>query len=206
MDYSTFIDALYLALDHGEESISLGGGEPTLHPRFFDMIRTCFQYELSVWLATNGSRKKAMFRLHDIIQGDDPEICMRNDYSLCVALSTDYHHDYNMVDHSVRELWNKKAGRSVPFLMRDHRYECRDVTASYDGPVKAGRAARTGAYGIAKGCVCTELFIHPDGSVTGCGCKDAPLFGNVSLGVTIPDDWDTISCSHAECNKGKICT
>ena len=55
MDRQTFLAACKLAAEYGE-NISIGGGEPTVHPLFWDFIGLAIAYtdEGPPWLATNG--------------------------------------------------------------------------------------------------------------------------------------------------------
>ena len=40
-DWMTLVDAVAFARQH-TDSIAIGGGEPTLHPMFFNLLRICF--------------------------------------------------------------------------------------------------------------------------------------------------------------------
>jgi hypothetical protein len=192
MDYN---NTFYAALDFckgWDEIITLGGGEPTLHPRFFDILRKCLQIFDSVWMATNGSKTHIMYRLHSILQDCDyenfeydedengyaPDYIMNPDNKLAVALSLDYFH--KPIDARIAELWKKNSGH------QGSHYEIRDVTRSRDGAIAQGRAMRTGS-GWAKGCVCADNIIRPDGEIKMCGCTKAPIIGNVWNGID--DKW-----------------
>ena len=185
MDMHIFEDAIRLAADYGEY-VSLGGGEPTLHPRFFDILRRSMREVDYVWLATNGTRKKAMLRLADIMNEEDYKndepIVMDRDGHLSVDLSTDHWHDRRMVDDYIWDLWHRMAGQH-----RHTGFSLRNVSR-YTGAIKVGRAERTGVWSTAEGCVCSDIIIEPDGVIRGCGCKDAPTFGTVAC-PEIPDDW-----------------
>jgi MoaA/NifB/PqqE/SkfB family radical SAM enzyme len=200
MDWSTFCDAVAFCRGYGDEYISIGGGEPTLHPRFFDILRICLEDFEYVWMATNGSKTKIMWRLARIIDGedfdqDDPD----NDYyegiyqedKLTVALSTDYYH--KDIDPKVRDFWKRRSEN------RGGGYEVRDVTRT-DGPSAQGRAKRTGA-GWSEDCVCPGMFIRPDGKIKPCGCTNSPIIGDVRNGIE--EDWEKILQSddfqYAEC-------
>lgn len=72
--------AIDYAIEQGYESISIGGGEPTLHPHFFPILSYCLDNFKYVWLATNGSQTEVMHRLYNILMGCDYESFGRDDY------------------------------------------------------------------------------------------------------------------------------
>lgn len=192
MDYSVSVHAINFIRDIlGDESISIGGGEPTLHPRFFDILENCLQDFDYVWMATNGSKTKSMYRLHDIIDGNDYENCScktdeERDYCQCqildgtnklaVALSQDYFHD--LIDERIVSLWTRNAN-----VHKRSGYEIRNVTNSHSGIVKEGRAKRTGNWQDEKGCVCSDIMIKPNGDIKLCGCSIAPVIGTIWEGI-----------------------
>ena len=158
-DMTAEIYKLALALD--EETVSIGGGEPTIHPKFWEFIGLALGNVEYVWLATNGSVKDTALALARMAKKE----------VLGCDLSQDEFHDYDMVDDDVREAFgNLKHG-------------IRDVTL--DGskdPILAGRfrqyAEDCGLKG-SPGCVCEDYVIKPNGDVMVCGCDDAPLLGNL---------------------------
>jgi len=172
-DYNTILDAIAFAREHDDYTICIGGGEPTLHPRFFDILRHTLNDFEYVWMATNGSRTNVMFRLRDIIDGEDYDndnpIYQEN--KLCVALSQDYFH--TPIDHRIVALWKRRAAA------KHTGYEIRDVSDQVKGQ---GRAKRNGYDG--KGCVCSDIIIKPDGKLKACGCTKAPVIGDVWSGIT----------------------
>jgi organic radical activating enzyme len=201
-DYHQIIDNIAFARSYDDNSpslffrsITIGGGEPTLHPRFFDILRYCLNDFEYVWMATNGSQTKTMFRLADIINQEDyPECtcktdeerdncyCHENDTNsiyqedkLTVALSQDPWHD--MIDDRIVRLWTREANRH-----NRSGFEIRNVSASRNGAIAAGRAKRTGA-GWAEGCVCSDIIIKPDGKLRLCGCANAPVIGTTWDGI-----------------------
>jgi len=193
-DYNTIIDAIAFVRDIDDGAITIGGGEPTLHPRFFDILRHCLEDFDYVWFATNGSQTKTMFRLSDILDGYDYEnldnyyTCsteeIMNDYDchpgdiiyqenkLTVALSQDYFHD--QIDNKIIELWTKKANQH-----KHSGYEIRDVSRHV---IKEGRAKITGE-GFEDGCVCSDIMIKPNGDLKLCGCLKSPIIGNIYNGI-----------------------
>jgi organic radical activating enzyme len=201
-DWSTIIDAIAFARKRGDESITIGGGEPTLHPRFFDILRVCLEDFDYVWMATNGSKTKTMMRLANIINGCDYESFETEDYCSCdpedrddcccepegliyqenkltVALSQDYFHDE--INRKVVDLWTRRANQH-----RHSGFEIRNVTNGRDGVSAQGRAKRTGS-GWSEHCACPDIILKPDGKIKLCGCTSAPVIGDVWYGIT--DEW-----------------
>lgn len=198
MDWSTFIDSISFIIQYGNESISIGGGEPTLHPRFFDILKECLNEFDYVWLATNGSQTESMFRLSDIIEGNDYADCdcsqeeIESGYCTCldnaiyqenklsVALSQDHFHDE--IDYRIVELWTKRAN-----IHRRSNYEVRDVSRSI---INQGRAKKTGVGWNEYSCICPDLIINPSGKVKLCGCTNAPYIGDIWNGISTK--WENI--------------
>ena len=56
MDNHLIQQAIDFAESIDNYSIAIGGGEPTLHPQFFDILKRSLQVFDNVWLATNGSQ------------------------------------------------------------------------------------------------------------------------------------------------------
>jgi organic radical activating enzyme len=118
MDFHLALDAMRMANEYGE-FVTLGGGEPTLHPRFFDILRRAlWASEGGVWMATNGSKTKVMRRLSHILDDCDWEDFDENSEEpisnpegrLTVALSQDQYHD--PIDDWVVEHWKRRAGQN----------------------------------------------------------------------------------------------
>ena len=205
-EFNTVVDMISYARDtYEDESITIGGGEPTLHPRFFDILKICLQDFDYVWMATNGSQTDKMFRLANIIDQEDyPECDCHENYSeeeledhgclchekmdddtiyqedkLSVALSQDSFHD--PIDSRISDMWRRRANAHN----RSH-FEIRDVSRHV---VAEGRAKRTGA-GWEEGCVCNDMLLKPDGKIKLCGCKKSPVIGDIWSGIT--KEWEDI--------------
>lgn len=202
--WETLVDSIAFARSIDNETISIGGGEPTLHPRFFDILKICLEDFNYVWMATNGSQTDKMYRLSNIIdQNDYPDCnCSEDDidsgYCTCyengifqedklsVALSLDYFHD--PIDERIENLWRRRAKRDG---WNSPRYfEIRDVTQSSSGVIAEGRAKRTGSGWNENDCVCPDLLIRPDGKIKLCGCKKSPIIGNVWYGID--EKWEKV--------------
>ena len=181
MSLEVFNKALELCEEYGSY-ITLGGGEPLLHPQFHRFLALSVNSAQTTgnsipWFATNGSlttkvknliygKDSVDLHIFDVLSKYAP-IELREDL-YCMAISQDEFHD--PIDPSVIELAKK------------YDVELRDVS----GHVRpAGHAALTGAYNSNDDdkCVCSAWQIKPDGQIYLCGCDDAPLIGDVYNGI-----------------------
>ena len=178
------MDVFRAAIELEPESISIGGGEPTIHPLFWQMlgesIGAAGEY---VWLATNGSQTRTALAL----------AAMAHKGVIGCALSRDDYHDE--IDEEVVDAFTVDTRRHSPFDNRtpDAR-EIRDVTGN---EINGGRCD----FGKADECACPGLLVDPDGTIRGCGCDDAPTFGTV-FNPQIPDDWDWTECHKQQSEEG----
>ena len=216
-DYNTVIDMIRYARER-DEFVTIGGGEPTLHPRFFDILKHCLEDFDYVWMATNGSQTDSMYRLANIIDGEDyPECDCQEQYTkeelieytgdeygcLCHEKMTDdtiYQEDklsvalsqdcfHDDIDEKVRSLWLRRAN-----VHQSSHFEIRDVSHHV---VAEGRAKRTGS-GWEEGCVCSDMVIRPDGKIKLCGCTRSPIIGDIWSGIE--EKWDDIIYNNDDFN------
>jgi molybdenum cofactor biosynthesis enzyme MoaA len=94
MSPETFRKAIDIAANYGEEYIVLGGGEPTLHLRFWEFLGLGLSIG-HIWLATNGSITDTAIRLADMAKRG----------VIGCALSRDIYHD--SIDDRVVEAFTK---------------------------------------------------------------------------------------------------
>lgn len=158
-----------------EDFLTIGGGEPTLHPNFETILLECIavsgdEYKRP-FIVTNGTSRKRSLMLHKLSKAK----------VIDAHLSTDGYHDYDMVDSDVRDAfpcddWNIDRG---------------------SGPIATGRWKETQEVeeDMDK-CVCSTPLIQPDGNIRYCGCLDAPIIGNVFDGIEWPE---------YECYKETLC-
>jgi len=67
MSIATFRNALnFLSNYMGIEYVALGGGEPTIHPKFESMLFQAMSQFDFVWLATNGKHKRRALMLAEL--------------------------------------------------------------------------------------------------------------------------------------------
>ena len=173
MDYATARAAINCAGEY-DEFLTLGGGEPTMHPQFFQLLHYALQ-DNYVWFATNGKKTRTMRRLADILCGEDyhEEPIFAND-KLTVTLSQDPWHE--AIDDSIASSWKRWA-------KSNRNFEIRNTTNSPTGVIKQGRAKKTGVWQIENECVCATFMIKPDGNIYGCGCPGAPVIGDIYSGI-----------------------
>ena len=57
------IETLKNCFKYGDECIAIGGGEPTIHPLFWQVLGLCMAESEHVWLATNGKETSTAIAL-----------------------------------------------------------------------------------------------------------------------------------------------
>jgi hypothetical protein len=173
MSERVFRAALKIAQDH-DAHITLGGGEPTLHPHFekFLMLAIANQVRCDggVCVITNG---KVTPRALMIARLANAEI-------ICGELSRDIWHD------DIRPEVVEAFGKHIRDISRHHE------------PVNVGRATDN-IYGHPpdpdERCACEDWEVHPDGRITQCGCPNAPVIGNALEGM---DGYYTHACYRSD--------
>lgn len=151
------------ALELSGEYITIGGGEPTLHPQFWYFLITAIAHPWVeyVWMATNGSQTKMALRLAKLASKG----------VIGCELSQDEWHD--PIDYEVIE-----AFITAPANADTDQRGIRDVT----GMIKpGGRATKNELVcaGEEDGCGCSDKIIKPNGDIVFCACDNAPVIGTV---------------------------
>lgn len=162
MDMETVKNALDVFEGH---HTTIGGGEPTIHPRFWEIFGEVMSYEywdIAPHIVTNGSMTSIAKALANMAKSG----------VIGATLSQDNYHD--PIDYEVVEAFQKDGGRSWSHREDNDCREIRDVTAN---EINAGRCD----FGE-EGCPCNDFIVQPDGSVKLCGCDEAPVVGNVNEG------------------------
>jgi len=163
---STFKRAVKLANHYGD-TISIGGGEPTIHPKFWDMLGWAITHtdheENKPWLATNGKKTQDALRLASLA---------KNGVISC-NLSQDPYHE--PIDESVIRAFSTKKNGYPYDGSNDHR----GVRNTSHNLINAGRCD----WGE-DSCICEDIFIKPNGDIYQCGCADSPKIGNVLTGIS----------------------
>ena len=177
MSRKVFDAAMKLVREYSE-MIAIGGGEPTLHPKFWEFVGLALvnrQEDCGVWLATNGSQTEIALRLS----------WLARDGLFGVALSRDDYHD--PIDQKVIAAFESVRHPTYPDRRNEQDLrEWRDVSGR---EMKAGRCD----FGEDR-CVCPEMFVTPTGRIRGCGCKKAADWGTV-WEPKIPDDRESGECT-----------
>ena len=178
MSAETFRRALNLAQSE-EAPITLGGGEPTLHPMFMEFLwwtirrQAPLTYELgmpAVGLVTNGSQTDIALELAALARVG----------VICASVSKDEFHD--PIDPRVYKAFesSKEPG------------DCRRINR-LGLIVPTGRAKKWGNHPF-KRCVCDGPFIVPSGEIYSCGCRVNRLGSLTDDHVDLPMEWRELPC------------
>jgi hypothetical protein len=161
MSRKVFKAGCALAADHGE-TICIGGGEPTLHPLFWDFIGIALSYADDpgmIWLATNGKKTEDALQLARLARNG----------VIAVALSLDKWHD--PIDTRVGKAFTEGLGGQRFSPYNNDLREIRNVEQS----VKPFGRAVLNSLWKTPGCVCDTLSCDPDGNLYACGCQTEKL-------------------------------
>lgn len=182
MSAETFRQALELSRRE-EIPITLGGGEPTLHPQFMEFlwwsIRTVasLTHEMgmpAVGVVTNGSQTDIALELAALAKIG----------VICASVSKDEFHD--PIDPQVfRAFEPSKEPGDYRRINRMHLI------------VPAGRAKRWGNHPF-KRCVCDGPFIIPSGDIHSCGCRLQRLGHVTEPALRLPDEWRDMMCPNEQ--------
>jgi len=155
--------------DNYDGSLTIGGGEPTLHPYFWSIIGECLGSSNieTIWMATNGSKTHIALKLAE----------MAKKGILGVALSQDQWHDE--IDERVVKAFQKNNNHYGTDKDNDSR-EIRTVKTL----INVGRTLINNLTENTKEesfdkCACSDWFMKPNGDLRQCGCHDSPVLGNV---------------------------
>lgn len=147
------MEVLEKALEMSDGSITIGGGEPTIHKNFWEMFETIFASNPEyIWMATNGSMATRVLALASMSIGSG---------KFGIALSQDNYHD--PIEDEVIDFFKK------------NKLEIRNVSGH---EINGGRCD----FG-SDDCSCSDMMVKPNGDIYACGCDDSPLVGNVFDGI-----------------------
>lgn len=168
-----------------EASISIGGGEPTLHPQFWNYLIDAISTFDYVWLATNGSQTATALKLAKLAAKG----------VIGCALSQDEYHD--PIDPEVVEaFWEgqrKNDARRYSYGNTE-KYDGREIRTVTRDPSHLSPFRDPEDGGESDNCPCDTIIIKPDGKIRFCGCRNAPLIGNVFDGWKKPEGADEYEC------------
>lgn len=178
MPRDVLVAALDLGLAHGDDYVTIGGGEPTLHRHFWDYLGLVMSRIVPedgfIHVATNGTVERSALQLAQLARAG----------VIHAELSRTLWHQEQAVQPTQRVIdaftRTKRAG-----FDRDSRdlRGIRELTGSYGTPIAVGRAAEWGE----PGCCCDTLHVDPDGTLYACGCRIERL-GTV-FQPAIPEDY-----------------
>lgn len=167
MDDYVFYKACELTLERGS-ALCLGGGEPTIHPKFWRFLRRAIDYAQAVGdrllIITNGKETKTALRL--------ARLCEEG--VIWAELSQDPWHEpiSPRVVHAFQQLRPNGHGSGIRSNTR--------ITPH-------GSALVNGLAAESDRCCCENLLVHPNGTIFGCGCRKV-RFGTV-FNPRIPEDF-----------------
>lgn len=152
MTRDTFVKGLVLAQSSGDD-ITIGGGEPTLHPLFWDFVGLALHHcgYGGLFVATNGTDEKSTESL--------ARLCERE--VLGARISRDRYHLENdgakcaLSDASLKSLSKHSSIHIADYL-------------DWKRVIPIGRGM---LYGQAEYCVCDTVFVEPSGQMWECGCR-----------------------------------
>jgi hypothetical protein len=202
MSNEVFMAALNLAKAYGE-TITLGGGEPTMHPQFHRLYMSAREmsingdFECGVHMVTNGLFRGKVMRIVRLIENDHKQGI---DSKLQVELSQDrWHEPIDMeVVHTFMKYQAQKdrAGYYTPY----NGPQLGTRTVKTISPVGRGKHQQFEGMraNLKNPCACEMPLVDPDGIVWTCGCKRTQL-GSV-FEMNVLDDYDCEK-EHAEDEK-----
>lgn len=175
MSLDTVRAAIEWAEQHGH-AIYIGGGEPTLHPQFLDILVLLLSSDATLHgITTNGSHAKyakMLFRLRDVL-GD-------------VSLSWDQFHDESLVDAGIRELFDSEYGHIKTVLPMSVAPVGRGADLA-GFTEESAIEERITSLGI--GCLCPDMHVKPSGDLYFCACPGAPCVGNINRQGELHSVW-----------------
>jgi MoaA/NifB/PqqE/SkfB family radical SAM enzyme len=165
-------------------SVTVGGGEPTLHPDCIQFVKWVAQelekesYNAGISMTgvvTNGSREKQALELAKLARQGE----------ITARLSYDGYHDLSKVSKKVWKAFQAKYDDEIYY---DKEIGCAPEASDNDGrnmnPMSYfitphGRALKNGLsnhpFRTEDSCNCEGVFVTPDGVIWQCGCRKVPM-------------------------------
>jgi len=176
MSREDFHKAIAIAKEYGQV-ITIGGGEPTLHPLFKEFILH------ATWELAGVSESDGMSAVGVITNGSNTEIALTlaklaQQGMISAKVSNDEFHD--PIDPRVYKAFEKPKR---DWYSHKEDNDNRGINGRSMFIIPVGCAKGWGNHPTTK-CVCNSLFITPYGKVYPCGCKKTSL-GHVATGANI---------------------
>ena len=163
----------------------LGGGEPTLHPNFWEFLGLAIGNAEYVWLATNGSMTDTAIALAKLAKKG----------VIGCALSQDPWHD--PINPKVINAFSEGhplKGREGWIKMDERGNDAREIRNVSSNKEKMASFRDPEDGGLPDICPCEDLFIKPNGDIHLCGCSDSPKIGTVFDGIELPENYECSTC------------
>lgn len=172
--FHAIIDKWGVLYAESNSYVSLGGGEPTLHPKFWSMVYYVQGVGLTPWVATNGKQKEDALVLCE----------MARQGKVAAALSLDKWHE--PIDEEVVAAFKtglkKKNHKYYETWMnyKDRENDLREIRTAII-PYYGGRAKNLKP--VVHFCPCVGINFEPNGDILACGCDDSPVIGHYRHGI-----------------------
>jgi len=157
MSLRTFKAAVDLAVEMNER-VALAGGEPTVHPLFWDMMEYALSHSDDVFVQTNGKITNKALALSKMAAVG----------LITSGISQDEWHE-PISPLVIKAFTKRKKSPGDKRFIRDISWDPRR------GPQKAGRCD----WGVEKCPMVGSPFVEIGGEIKGCGCEDVPVIGSV---------------------------
>jgi organic radical activating enzyme len=149
-----------VSAEYGDENISIGGGEPTLHPQFWNYLIDAIATFDYVWLATNGSQTDTALKLAKLAAKG----------VIGCALSQDEYHD--PIDPKVvAAFWEGQRKNDAKRFSygSDEKPDGREIRNVTRDPSHLSPFRDPEDGGDSENCPCDTVIIKPDGKIRFCG-------------------------------------
>jgi MoaA/NifB/PqqE/SkfB family radical SAM enzyme len=157
MTFDVFKKAVRVCKEAGATRVTIGGGEPTIHPEFMKMLDYAVeQFKITVSIISNGSNTATVLKLANMTEKG----------IIAASISQDEYHD--PIDPRVVKRYTELK---TPYF-KDH-----DAIKKLPNVINVGRGKNI-AGAVEDRCLASAIYIAADGNIYACGCK-TELLGNV---------------------------
>lgn len=175
--------------------ITLGGGEPTLHPKFLEILIHSMAHkhlEMPVLVVTNGTVKEHALLL--------ARLAKHGSIAAELSYNDGYHDQFSyMVDSEVVEAF--KPTRDMYSWSGRHSDTRTDLQGYRSVKLISKRGRGRNIVGARDSCACEDITLAEDGTFRPCGCLDAPIIGSVDDGYCLPEDFQNGECWKSKENR-----